>query len=77
MSYVLTAEEAWGGGEYKKTALDICGALLKHCIKAGDSHMPMVGSWAGPTAKRVLSRSSDWMPTHFQLFEQVRMCHRG
>ena len=35
--------------------------------------MPMVGDFAGPDAtKRLLSRSSDWMLTHFRLFEQVR-----
>ena len=38
--------------------------------------MPMVGDYAGPNDKeRLISRSSDWMLTHFQLFEQVRKRH--
>ena len=38
--------------------------------------MPIVGDSAGPVAtKCLLSRSSDWMLTHFQLFEQVGKRH--
>ncbi|EIE21763.1 Six-hairpin glycosidase [Coccomyxa subellipsoidea C-169] len=76
VAYALfKAEKKWGGGSYKQQALSICQSLLTHCIKSGESHMPMVGSWAGPSDKRVLSRSSDWMPAHFLLFKKEDSAH--
>ncbi len=67
------AEKTWPGKGYKETAKGICKALLTHCIKAGESHMPMTGDDAGLNDyNRLISRSSDWMPAHFKLFEQAR-----
>ncbi|CAL5226006.1 g8809 [Coccomyxa viridis] len=72
VAYALfKAEKTWPGKGYKETAKGICKALLTHCIKAGESHMPMTGDDAGPNDyNRLISRSSDWMPAHFKLFEQ-------
>ncbi len=37
-----SAEKVWPGRGYKGGAQAICKSLLTHCIKSGESHMPMV-----------------------------------
>jgi len=73
---LLLADKQWGSnGEinYKKEALKIIDAIMKHTI-GSKSHLPMLGDWVDPNGKQYnqyTTRSSDFMISHFRTFYAV------